>query len=382
MNESAHPPVTSTDRSATEQTYGLEGTGNCIVLGDNMEVIDLVGDLIDSKVKCIYLDPPYNNQESYAYYDDTDHHEDWLDDLGPRLATHYNLLSRDGSIWISIDDSHMHYVKVLCDKLIGRANFVATIVWHHRKTRENRRVFSFNHEYILVYAKDPPSFAKSRNMIPLTDEVLKRYKNPDNDPRGPWQSVSSNVQAGHATPSQFYDIISPTGKKHSPPLGRCWVYNEDKMKEEIQNGNVWFGKDGNGVPRIKKFINGRSRGLTPSTLWGADEVGTTREAKKHIIEIFPDDLPFDTPKPEQLLARIISIATNPNDLVLDGYLGSGTTAAVAHKMGRKYIGIEKDARIFSLCENRLVQVIDGESGGISKAVGWKGGGGFTSLWMH
>lgn len=350
--------------------------GNMIIQGDNKIALDLINAKFKSKIKCIYIDPPYNNGESYTHYHDAEDSSLWLENMISTLKKLKPLLSSDGSIWISIDDSEMHYLKVAADKVFGRNNFLTTIVWQQRTTRENRSVFSKNHEYILVYAADPKAFKKVRNLLPLSGSVLARYKNPDNDVRGPWQSISANVQAGHATKSQFYQIQSPSGKKHEPPNGRCWVYNKERMQQEIRNGNIWFGKDGSAVPRIKKFLNGSSRGLTPETLWMGSDVGTTKSAKKHILSIFPDEPVFDTPKPEELVKRILQIATEPGDIVLDCYLGSGSTASTAHKMNRQYIGIENGNQIIDLVAHRLSKVIEGENGGISNEVDWSGGGGF------
>jgi adenine-specific DNA-methyltransferase len=212
--------------------------------------------------------------------------------------------------------------------------------------------------------------------------VKDRYKNPDKDPRGSWQSVSANAQAGHATSSQFYTLIAPNGKRHEPPEGRCWLYTKEKMDVEISNGNIWFGKDGNGAPRIKKFLSDVTKGLTPETLWFADDVGTNDFAKKHLLSLFKEEGLFDTPKPEELIARVIHISTNPSDLVLDSFLGSGTTAAVAHKMGRRYIGIEMGEHAKTHCIPRLQKVIEGEQGGISESVNWQGGGGFSFYSLH
>jgi adenine-specific DNA-methyltransferase len=288
----------------------------------------------------------------------------------------YTLLSEDGSLWISIDDSEVHYLKVEADKIFGRNNFVGTIIWERRNTRENRKVFSRNHEYLLVYAKNLSIWSKSRNSLPIDEEIRNRYKNLDNDIRGPWQSVSANVQEGHATKQQYYSLKSPSGKLHLAPKGRCWVYSEAKMQSEIAKNNIWFGKDGNCAPRLKKFLSERSAGVTPETLWHASDVGTTTSAKKHLLSIFSEISIFDTPKPEQLIARILEISTNPGDLILDPYLGSGTTVAVAHKMHRKYFGIEIGDHIKTHCVRRMQQVIEGEEGGITNNVGWTGGGGF------
>jgi adenine-specific DNA-methyltransferase len=286
------------------------------------------------------------------------------------------LLRDDGSLWISIDDTEVHYLKVLVDRILGRDSFVTTVVWEHRTTRENRRVFSNNHEYVLVYAKDPERFKVTRNAASPSAEILARYKNPDNDPRGRWQSISLNAQAGHGTPTQFYELLAPNGRRHRPPKGRCWIYTEERMRRAIAEGDVWFGRDGNGVPRLKRFLTAAPLGMTPSTLWSSSFAGTTALAKRQMLKLFPHERLFDTPKPEELLARILEIATHPGDLVLDAYLGSGTTAAVAHKMRRRWIGIESGEHAVTHCAERLRQVVAGESGGISRRAGWTGGGGF------
>jgi len=355
---------------------GAKKTGNALIHGDNLKVLNILTRTHASKIKCVYLDPPYNNGESYEHYYDSMGHEEWLRAVTARLQLVRILLSEQGSLWISIDDSELHYLKVATDNIFGRDNFVSTIVWEHRTTRENRNVFSHNHEYLLVYAKNIRAWSAERNSMPLTDDVIGRYKNPDSDPRGRWQSVSANVQDGHATSQQFYSFKGPNGRNYQPPKGRCWVYTKSKMLKAIANNEVWFGQDGNGVPRLKRFLKDREKGLTPETLWQAEHVGTTSDAKKHLISLFREAALFDTPKPEQLIHRILHISTNPGDLVLDAYLGSGTTAAVAHKMRRAYIGIENGDHIKTHCAHRLRQVIEGEEGGISSLVEWKGGGGF------
>jgi adenine-specific DNA-methyltransferase len=303
-------------------------------------------------------------------------HEEWLKSVRARLEKVKALLRQDGSVWISIDDSEVHYLKVAADEVFGRQNFVGTVVWERRTTRENRKALSRNHEYLLVYVKDVELWTRVRNTLPLTKELEARHKNPDGDPRGAWQSVSANVQDGHATPQQYYALTSPGGRVHNPPKGRCWVYSKPKMLEEIARNNIWFGKDGNAVPRIKRFLRDRTGGLTPDTLWRAEDVGTTSAAKKQLLALFKQTSLFDTPKPEQLIHRILQISTQPGDLVLDPYLGSGTTAAVAHKMNRHYIGVECGDHIKTHCAVRLKQVIAGESGGVTALVDWKGGGGF------
>ena len=352
-------------------------TNNMIIRGDNHIILDFLQREYRERIKCIYIDPPYNNGESYTHYNDAKKHEAWLLDITQILQRLKSFLTKDGSIWISIDDGGMHYLKVAADGVFGRENFISTIVWQQRTTRENRSAFSNNHEYILVYAKAPRLFKEKRNLLPLTSKVLARYKNPDKDRRGPWQSISANVQAGHGTKGQFFSLKTPEGKVYSPPNGRCWVYSKEKMQEEIRRNNIWFGKNGRAVPRIKKFLNGASVGLTPETLWTANEVGTNKMAKKHLLSMFPDDAVFDTPKPEQLIQRILEIATNKGDFVLDCFLGSGSTISTAHKMERQYIGIEIGNHIVDLVVERMKKVIAGESGGISENAYWKGGGDFN-----
>ena len=360
-------------------SMGTSDSKNILIKGNNKDILpELVGEF-GGKVKCVYIDPPYNNGDSYHYYNDNISETSWLKDISYVLMYLKMLLTKDGSIWISIDDSEMAYLKVAADKVLGRENFAGTIVWQQRKTRENRAVFSCNHEYILVYAKDIKKFKKSRNLLPVGEDFINsKYKNPDNDPRGPWQSISASVQAGHAVPSQFYTIVSPAGIEFNPPKGRCWAYNEERMKKEIANGNIWFGLEGLNAPRIKKFLSTAKIGLTPQTLWAGDDFGTTDSAKKHLLSLFPhQEKVFDTPKPEELIRQILEIATNEGDLVLDSYLGSGTTLAVAHKLKRNYIGIEIGEQMTELVVNRLKSVIMGEKGGISDISNWQGGGDFA-----
>lgn len=352
---------------------------NMLIHGDNLLALKALEHEYTERIKCIYIDPPYNTGSAFQQYDDGLEHSLWLSLIRDRLVLLRNLMRVDGSIWISIDDNEAHYLKVLCDEVFGRINFVANMIWEKRTTRENRRVFSFNHDHILVYAKSKAAFEAIRNPLPLNQTVLDRYKNPDNDPRGPWQSVSANAQAGHATASQFYVLTAPSGVRHSPPEGRAWLYTEEKMQTEISKNNIWLGKTGRSAPRIKKFLcdaQADDAGLTPETLWKSDAVGTNDSAKKHLLHIFEGESRFDTPKPEELIARIIEIASNPGDLVLDSFLGSGTTAATAHKLGRRWIGIELGAHATSCCLPRMRKVIDGkETGGISAQAGWNGGGG-------
>jgi adenine-specific DNA-methyltransferase len=374
-------PGTSRAFDVSELQHDDASIENILIKGDNLLTLNSLkkrfeNKLDSEKIKCIYIDPPYNTGSAFVQYDDNLAHSEWLTLMRDRLIVLRDLLTEDGSIWISMDDEEIHYLKVLCDSIFGRENFITTIIWQQRTTRENRKVFSNNHEYILAFAKNYEAFKASRNDLELTEEVLSRYENPDNDPRGSWQSVSANAQAGHATKDQFYTLKAPNGKEHVPPEGRCWVYTKKRMDEEIEKGRIWFGKEGNGVPRIKKYHSEIKAGLTPETLWLATTSGTNDSAKKEQIKINKEDL-FETPKPEQLIYNILQIATNEGELVLDCFAGSGTTLAVAHKMGRKWIGVEIGKHVESHIIKRLKNVAGGtDKIGVTGITNWQGGGAF------
>jgi len=350
---------------------------NKLIFGDNLLALKALEREYAGKVKCIFIDPPYNTGSAFEYYDDGLEHSIWLGLMRDRIEIIYNLLSEDGSLWVTLDDNEIHYFKIMCDEIFGRNNFACSIIWEKRKSRENRRAFSFKHDYVLVFAKNKFIFDKIRNPIGLTDEVLKRYKNPDEDSRGVWQSVAITAQAGHGTASQFYKITTPSGRVIDPPAGNCWRFTEKKLVELISDNRIYFGLDGNNVPRQKKFLSeSGDTGLTPETIWYADDVSTNDQAKRHSNILF-DGKGFDSPKPEELLERIIHIATNKGDLVLDSFAGSGTTGAVAHKMGRRWIMVELGEHCHTHIIPRLQKVIDGEDkGGVTESTGWQGGGGF------
>lgn len=346
-----------------------------LINGDNVEVLDSLTEVLNGKVSCIYIDPPYNTGESFAWYSDFSNHEVWVKKITLVLKKLKSLLNPAGSIWISINDMEMPYLRIACDKVFGRESFIATIIWQQKNTRDNRKIFSNNHEYVVVYSPNPRLFKEKRNLVQAPSDLTERYFNPDNDPRGPWQSISLNVQDGHAVSSQFYEITTPSGRKVSPPKGRCWAYNQEKMDREIAANNIYFGKNGNAVPRRKKFLSDSSMKVVPETIWLTNYAGTTQDAKKQLVSLrLSDDPLFDTPKPEKLIWRILSIATQEDDIVLDAYLGSGTTCAVAHKMGRNYIGIEINSALFNYATKRMDKVISGDKTGISKDVYWTGGG--------
>ena len=349
--------------------YGSKDTDNMIIHGDNLETLKALFPFYAGQVKCIYIDPPYNTGSAFDHYDDNLEHTTWLSLMYPRLELLRDLLSEDGSIWISIDDDECHYLKVLCDEIFGRTNFVNNIIWQKKFSPQNdAKWLSDNHDHILCYAKNKNIWRP--NLLARTDEMNARYKNPDNDPRGPWTSGDLSVRT--YSKSYDYPIKTPSGKLVNPPTGRCWRIGPDGMKALINDNRIYFGGE---TPRLKRFLSEVKQGMTPVTIWLHTEVGHNQEARQEVKKFNSDDI-FETPKPERLLERVLMLATDPGDLVLDSFLGSGTTAAVAHKMGRRYIGIELGNQATTHCVPRLKAVIDGEQGGISKAVNWQGGGGF------
>ena len=349
---------------------------NRLIFGDNLLALKALEQEFTGKIKCIYIDPPYNTGSAFEHYDDGIEHSLWLSLMRDRLDILYRLLRHDGSIWVSIDDNEAAYLRVLLDETFGRSNFVATIIWEKRTTRENRRAFSFKHDFLLIFAKDKKTFEETMNGLPLSQEVLNRYKNPDNDPCGPWQSISALAQAGHATPNQFYKLKTPAGKLLDPSAGNCWRLTEKRMMEEIAAGRVWFGKDGTNVPRLKRYLKENpDDSLTPETIWYSKDVGTNDSAKKFLNRMFKDEEPFDTPKPEELIQRVFHGASNSGDWVLDSFAGSGTSGAVAQKMGRRWIMVELGEHCHSHIIPRPKKVIDGQaSGGITENVNWRVGG--------
>jgi adenine-specific DNA-methyltransferase len=359
----------------TDKSFGDFKSNNMLVHGDNLLSLKALEQAFAGKIKCIYIDPPYNTGNAFEHYDDGIEHSLWLSLMRPRLEILWRLLHRtDGSIWISIDDDEMPYLRIVLDELFGRANFIACNVWQKRYSRENREAIGDVHEYILVYAKNPEKFKKNRNKLPLTNSQKNIYKNQTNDPRGPWRTIPMTAQGYR--PNQMYKIKAPGGKVHVPPEGRCWSMIEEKFREFEKKGLVYYGKDNNSQPNIIRFLS-EVEGVIPWTWWTSDEVGHTDEAKKEIHNLFGKESAFATPKPERLIQRILQIASNEGDIILDSFLGSGTTAAVAHKMNRKWIGVELGDQAVTLCIPRLKKVIRGEDkGGITETVNWDRGGGF------
>jgi len=352
-------------------SYGEEDSPNMLIEGDNLDALKALLPYYAGQVKCIFIDPPYNTKSAFENYDDNLEHSKWLSMMYPRLELLKSLLSEEGSIWITIDKNEAHYLKVICDEIFHRKNFIAEIIWQKRTSRENRAAVGSAHDTILVYGKmEAVKWKRHRHLLPPND---KGYSNPDRDKKGVWRSIPFSAQGFRA--NQMYKIVSDSGVVHDPPKGRCWGATEPEFQRLRDAGRVYFPKQGAGRPRIKKYP-WEDEGLVPMSLWLAEDAGSTEEAKKEILELFKDEDPFDTPKPERLIRLILEVVTRPGEIVLDSFLGSGTTAAVAHKMGRSWIGIECGDNARKYCQPRMTQVVEGEAGGISEVLGWQGGGGY------
>lgn len=355
---------------------GNGDTANMLIQGDNLDALKALLPYYKGAVKCIYIDPPYNTRSAFEHYDDNLEHSQWLAMIYPRLVLLRDLLSEDGSIWLTIGDDEGHYLKVICDEIFGRKNFIASFVWEKDKGRRNDAVISSSHDTTLLYTANAKVWSKTRNLLPRSEDQDRRYKNPDEDHRGPWLQ-GDNGTAKSGSESLRYPITSPSGKVLLPPKGNFWRFSKETLALALQEGRVYFGKSGGSMPVIKRYLTDVQQGIVPRTWWPAEEAGTNQSAKRdHLRKLLPEIEPFATPKPEQLLSRILHIASNPGDLVIDSFLGSGTTAAVAHKMGRRWIGIEMGDHAETHCKPRLDKVIAGEQGGVSEAVGWTGGGGY------
>jgi len=369
-------PSTGTLRPCPEESVDWDATQNLMIEGDNLEVLKLLQKSYSGKVKLIYIDPPYNTGEDFVYPDDYSDtisnylrltgqlsgdgfrittnpessgrfHTNWLKMIYPRLKVARQLLAEAGSLWVSVDGKELDNLTAILKEIFGPENFVGSFIWEKRLTRENRKVFSVNHDYILCATKNRSLFEKERGMLPISEEAAQRYSNPDSDPRGPWQSVSLNAQSGHATKDQFYSFVTPGGRLIELPPGRCWAVTKRRLQEMIADNRVWFGADGNNVPREKMFLSESKQGLVPHTLWKGDEVGTTDSAKKDLIALFEGNDVFDTPKPVDLIRRIIEIGVEDSGIVLDFFAGSGTSAAAV---------LEENARQESSVRFVLVQL--------------------------
>ena len=335
---------------------------NVYISGDNLDALQHLVKSYSGKVKVIYIDPPYNmGSDGFVYNDKFNFtaedlakrlevsseraerilsmtrrgsasHAAWLTFMLPRLSFARDLLTDDGVIFISIDDNEQANLKKLCDEVFGEENFVAQFIWEKRLNRENRREASVRHDYILCYSKNYyDDDVKRINQLPMSGKALASYSNPDNDPRGLWKSDPAHAQAGHGVESQFYTLVAPNGKKHEVPSGRCWIYNEETMVQAIKDNRIWFGQDGNGVPRIKTYLNAKERGLTPETMIFAKDGSTNEKAKNDLKELFDGIAVFETPKPVELIRHLLKMALKEG-IAVDFFGGSSTTAQAIMEM--------------------------------------------------
>lgn len=354
----------------------LENKPNLLIKGNNLIALHTLKEYFrdvpqENKVKLIYIDPPYNTSNDSFNYNDKFNHSTWLTFMKNRLEIARELLRDDGVIFVQCDDNEQAYLKVLMDEIFGRENFICNVVYEKKYSPQNdAKWLSDNHDFIVIYAKNKTIWRP--NLLPRTEEMNARYKNPDNDPRGDWKSSDCLVKTYSA--NYDYPIQTLSGRIVNPPKGRCWMTSKENFQKLIDDNRIYFGKDGNNVPCLKRFLSEVKQGVTPLTIWKYTEVGHNQDALREVLALFNNEKVFATPKGEKLLQRILEISTNENDLVLDFFAGSGTTLAVAHKMKRKYIGIEQMDYIQYITKERLKKVIEGEQGGISKAVEWQGGG--------
>ena len=377
-----------------ELSFGDKDAGNILIQGDNLIALKSLLPYYAGRVKCIYIDPPYNTgNEGWVYNDnvndpeikawinqvvgkeaeDLSRHDKWLCMMYPRLKLLREFLKNDGLLFVNIDDIEQAHLRVVLDELFGCQNFLANIAWEKRYTRSNNaKLFYSLKDAILVYRK-----TASVNLLKekRTEKANSNYSNPDNDSRGPWMTSSYvNPATKEKRPNLVYPITRPDGTIINHPT-HAWKYSKEEHQRHVRENLLWWGQDGKAqYPRLKLFSSAAS-GMVPVDIWDYKTTGTTDEGGNEIKALF-GSLSFDTPKPERLLQRVLQLCTDKGDIVMDSYLGSGTTCAVAHKMGRRYIGIEMGEHCETHCAVRLKKVVEGEQGGISKEQDWKGGGGF------
>ncbi|HID9281265.1 TPA: site-specific DNA-methyltransferase [Serratia marcescens] len=366
----AQTPSTGTLRPCKEESVDWVSTQNLFIEGDNLEVLKLLQKSYHKKVKMIYIDPPYNTGKDFVYKDNFHdniknykeitgqvdgegrnlsnnpetngrYHTDWLNMIYPRLKLARNLLKDDGIIFISIDDGEVSNLRKICDEIFGEENFIANFLWEKRITRENRKIVSNRHDHVLCYCRNASLSERVIGLLPMDDEAISRYKNPDNDPRGVWTSVPAIAQAGHGTKNQFYTLTTPSGREVDPPSGSCWRYTYQKMQEAISDNRIWFGSDGDGVPRIKKFLNEGQQGLTIESMWWAKNVGNNDSAKRELTKLFNGKAVFDTPKPSSLINQMLQVSTDERSIVLDFFSGTAPTAQAVMQLNVKDRGQRK-----------------------------------------
>jgi adenine-specific DNA-methyltransferase len=362
---------------------------NRLIFGDNLLALKALEQEFTGKVKCVFIDPPYNTGSAFTHYDDGLEHSIWLGLMRDRLEIIRRLLAEDGSLWITIDDNECHYLKVLCDEVFGRVCFIADIAWKRRDGAPNDRKIGSTYDHVLIYARTRNGTAKKTvaeekfNLMVRTEKADAQYQLYEEpfgyDERGPFRKVDStgNAKGGRFVESLTYPVTNPfTGEQVYPRKGRCWVYKKEEMLAMVADRRFFWGKDGKATTPMRKLFKSEAKaGMSAPTIW--DDVGLNQHAAREIELLFGEKASFETPKPEGLMRRIIQIATNPGDLVLDSFAGSGTTGAVAHKMGRRWIMVELGEHCHTHIIPRLKKVIDGEDkGGVTQSTGWQGGGGF------
>jgi len=346
---------------------------NRLIFGDNLLALKALEQEFSGKVKCVFIDPPYNTGSAFTHYDDGLEHSIWLGLMRDRLEIIRRLLADDGSLWITIDDNEAHYLKVLCDEVFGRQNFIANVVWRSSDNSNNdAKTFSVDHNHMLVFSKDPGWLSNKLD----AEEKRSHFKNPDNDPRGSWFD-GNPLNSPKPRENLMYDITAPNGNVIRHPANG-WRWELATLQEKMRTGEIRFNEAMTGIRRRTYLAD--MKGLPPSTLWiDFQRTGHNRQAKSEQKALFNGtgvEL-FGTPKPERLLQEVLNVATNEGDLVLDSFAGSGTTGAVAHKMGRRWIMVELGEHCHTHIIPRLQKVIDGEDkGGVTESTGWQGGGGF------
>lgn len=371
------------EQAVTELKQDEDGTilENLIVKGNNLLSLHTLYRQFRGKVKLIYIDPPYNTGNDSFGYNDRFKHSSWLTFMKNRLDAARELLRDDGVMLVQCDDNEQAYVKVLMDEVLARENFVATIVWQKKYGPSNdARIISDTHEYIVCFAKNIDNCTFS--LTPRNEKQLSAFKNPDNDHRGVWRA--SDLSARTFSQKTYYAIETPTGKVVYPPESRSWTISKEKYDDLLADNRIWFGISGKGRPMQKKFLSEVRDGITPQTWWDRDFASDNKIARYEMKEVV-EDSNFNTLKPEKLMQRIIQLTTQPDDIILDFHVGSGTTCAVAHKMGRQFIGVEQMDYVETITLERLKKVVgrkeEGgsiafDTGGISESVNWQGGGEF------
>jgi adenine-specific DNA-methyltransferase len=349
---------------------------NRLIFGDNLLALKALEQEFTGEIKCIFIDPPYNTGSAFEHYDDGVEHSLWLSLMRERLELLWRLLKNDGALWVIIDDHEGQYLKVLCDEICGRGSFVSSVVWENFYGRSNAAAISPSHNYLFVYSRLGQDWKHVRNLLIRDEKSASKYKNPDNDPRGPWR-LGPIFASEERHEGLMYTVKTPSGRTVKPPKGSHWRMLEDEFWSLVKDGRITFGADGDNNPAIKLYLQEVQSGLVPRSWWPHTEVGHSQEAKREIQALFPDMIPFSTPKPERLMERVIAISTNQGDWVLDSFAGSGTTGAVAHKMNRRWIMVELGDHCHTHILPRMKKVVDGsDTGGITESVDWSGGGGF------